>query len=211
MTTETHTSEMVTSKLRELNLQLNPEMPYRLESMFPRLEGFGAKSEIKKRVKLINHAEPKIDAILLENEEVLYIARGIQNSIFEALTIGAVWANLINQTLFVLTNVRLLMAHCNSKGRISEPYWVIYYSEINTFKAKFGGTIQLKLRDRRKLQFSGFPKSDRKEMPQLFERAVEQYRALGFEPQCSQEISPSISTSKSSIKAFGLRSLGLLL
>ena len=186
MSAESPTAEMVTDKLAELNLQLNPEMPYRLDSMFPRLKGFGSKSEIKTRVKLINQAEPKIDEILLENEEVLYVSRGVQNSILEALTIGAVWANMINQTLFVLTNVRLLMAHCNGKGKISQPCWVIYYSEIKTFKATFTGTIKLKLNDGKNLQFSGFPKSDRKAMPQIFESAVEKYRELGFTPQCSQ-------------------------
>lgn len=186
MTEDVMTAASVTNRLAELNLQLNPEMPYRLELMFPRLDGFGAKGEIKNRVKLIKNAEPKIDEILLKNEDVLYVARGVQNSIVESMTIGAMWANMINQTAFILTNVRLIMAHCNSKGKISEPCWVIYYSEIETFKARFGGSMQLKLKDGRKLQFTGFPKTDRNAMPKIFEDAVERYHERGFEPECSQ-------------------------
>ena len=174
--------DAVLVKLEELNLNLSSDLPYCLEKMFPRLKGWGAKTEIKARVKLLKQAEPAITDMLLSNEEIIFVSKGVKNSIFEAITIGALWSNMINQTVFVLTNARLIMAHCNRKGCISEPCWMIYYSEIATFKTRFTGTVTLKLKGGGKLQFSGFPKTDRKTMAQLFVETVEQYRQHGFQP-----------------------------
>ncbi|MFP6762424.1 MAG: hypothetical protein VB858_02360, partial [Planctomycetaceae bacterium] len=74
--------------------------------MFPKLEGWGSKSGIRRKVVLIGQIEPIPGDLLLPNEEVMYMANGVQHSAQEALTIGA---NLINQTVFVLTNLRLVM------------------------------------------------------------------------------------------------------
>lgn len=180
------TEGSVIGKLEELNLVVDSSLPYRLEKMFPRLTGWGAKAEIKARVKLIRAVEPTIAKMLLPNEEIIFVSRGVQNSILEAMTIGAIWANMINQTVFVLTNARLLLAHCNRRSQISEPCWMIYYSEIEAFKTRFTGTVTIKLKTGGKIQFTGFPKTDRKTMPKLFEEVVEQYRQHGFEPDCSQ-------------------------
>lgn len=180
------TAERVIEKLAELNLTIDSTLPYRLEQMFPRVTGWGSKAEIKARVKLLNAAELTIDKMLLPSEEIIFVSKGVQNSIVEALTIGALWANMINQTVFILTNARLLMAHCDRRGRISEPCWMIYYSEIDSFKTRFTGTVTIKLKTGGKLQFTGFPKTDRKTMPKLFEQVVENYREHGFQPDCSQ-------------------------
>lgn len=177
---------VVAAKLEELGVPLDPDLPFRLDKMFPKLTGFGIKGQLKRRAKLIQNVQPRLNDVLLSGEEVWYIARGVQHSIIEAMTIGALWSNMINQTVFVLTNARLLLLHCNSKGVTSEPCWMIYYSEIKKFKARFTGVVTLKLNDGKSLQFSGFPKADRKSMPQMFEEAVEAYQERGFEPECSQ-------------------------
>ena len=93
---------------------------------------------------------------------------------------------MINQTVFILTNARLILLHCNSKGVTSEPCWMIYYSEIKTFKTRFTGLVDLQLLDGKRLRFSGFPKADRKAMPLIFEEAMDGYLDRGFEPDCSQ-------------------------
>ena len=184
--TDLPVAEEVASKLAEWELNLNPEMPYQLDKMFPKLAGWGVKTEIKRRVKLIREVEPRLESMLLPNEQVLYVAKGIQSSVFEAITIGAMWSNMINQTVFVLTNVRLLMAHCNRKGQTSEPCWMIYYSEIKSFKGNWTGRLDLKLNDGTCYRFTGFPKIDRKTMPVIFEQAIQLYKEHGFEPACSQ-------------------------
>ena len=63
---------------------------------------------------------------------------------------------------------------------------MIYYSEITKFKTNITGMVNLSLQDGKKYRFSGFPSMDRKAMPVIFEEAVDQFRELGFEPDCTQ-------------------------
>ena len=175
-------------KLNQMGLQFGfDKLPYRLDKMFPRLKGWGAKGDIKKKVKLIKQMEPILPNVLLPDEEIYYIAKGIQHSTFEAMTIGALWSNMINQTVFVLTNLRLIMFHTNTSGKPKETCWQIYYSEIKQFKKAFmSSVLKLNLNDGTKLQFTGFSGLDKKTMPQLFEETMETFKELGFEPQCTQ-------------------------
>jgi len=176
----------VREQLAKWDLSLDFEQPYRLEKMFPRLSGWGSKSEIRRKVTLIGQVEPILGDLLLPNEEVMYISKGVQHSAFEALTIGALWSNLINQTVFVLTNLRLVMLRSNSRGKPRETGWSLFYSQISQFKAGFTGVLKLKLKDGRSLQFTGFSKLDRKSMPVIFQECMDAYRDLDFDPECSQ-------------------------
>lgn len=180
-------AEAVRQKLAQLKLRLDTERyPYRLEKMFPKLDGWGAKGQIKGKVKLIKNVEPFLEDVLRPNEEVLYVAKGVQHSAIEAMTIGALWANMINQTVFILTNVRLIMAHSNSSGKPRHTCWMIYYSEITKFKASFTGVLDLRLADGKRMKFTGFSKLDRKSMPQIFEEALELFQQHDFVPECTQ-------------------------
>lgn len=186
MTDNTTTAEDVVERLAELKLSIDTTGPYRLEKMFPKLEGWGSKGDIKAKVALIKQIQVTLDEALMPNEEVLYISKGVQHSIIEALTIGALWSNMINQTVFVLTNLRLLMFRSNSKGKPAETCWAIFYSQISRFKAKFTGVVDLKLKDGKRLCFAGFSRTDKKTMPAVFEECVETYRDREFDPDCSQ-------------------------
>ncbi len=173
-------------RLQELGLHLHPEIHYDLERLFPTLTGWGAKKEIKRRHKLIVQAEEKLKLMLQPGEAVLFVAKGVQNKISEQYFLGAWGAALINQTLFVLTNLRLLMMNTNTKGEPRHTYWMIYYSQIEQFKATWHGSVFLKLRDGTKLSFSGFGKLDKKHMPMIFQEALATYRQLGFDPPATQ-------------------------
>ena len=176
------------ARLNQLGLEFGfDKLPYRLDKMFPKLKGWGAKGDIKKKVKLIKQMEPILPDALLPDEEIYYISKGIQHSTFEAMTIGALWSNLINQTVFVLTNLRLIMFHTNTKGKPKETSWQIYYSEIKKFKkALMSSVLKLNLNDGTKLQFTGFSNLDKKTMPQLFEETMATFKELDFQPECSQ-------------------------
>ena len=175
------------TRLKEIGVSLDAEIPYRMSTMFPKLQGWGAKGAIKKKAKIIRQVEPLLKQMLHEGEEVLYIAKGVQYSFSEQYFMG-IWAQSINQTVFVLTNVRLLMLRTNGKGKPKQTFWVIYYSQIEQFKGSWTGVLQLKLRDGKKLKFTGFPKLDRKTMPTVFEEALAKYRELGFDPEVSQSL-----------------------
>ena len=178
-------SELVEQRLRELKLVWKSDIPYRLDSLFPKLTGWGSGGEIKRRYKLIQLVEPTLKRMLLDGEEVNYIAKGVQYSLAENYFFGAM-AALMNQTVFVLTNARLLLMRSNGSGKPAEMYWVIYYSEILDFKANWVGGLNLKLADGKKLKFNGFPTIDRKSMPSIFQRALDDYRRLDFAPDTSQ-------------------------
>ena len=101
------TAEQVLAKLAQMNLALNPQIPYRYETLFAKLEGWGANGYIKRKHKLIRNVEEVLPHVLRPGEEVLYIGKGVYTSFIEQFFMGALLAMLINQTAFVLTNLRL--------------------------------------------------------------------------------------------------------
>ncbi len=179
-------SDDAATLLEKYNLSFDSEINYNLESMLQKTSGWGAKGEVKRIHKTTVGVEPLLKRLLQDGEEVLYVARGVQYKFSEQYFLGY-WAHLINQTVFVLTNVRLLMFHVNSKGIPQHTNWVIYYNQIKKFKgAMLGGSMALDLVDGTKLRFSGFKGVDRKRMPACFEEATRAYSELGFNPATTQ-------------------------
>ena len=173
-------------RLRELNLPLNSKINYKLDSMFPVLTGWFVNSAIKKKYKLVKESESTLEQVLRPGEEVLYVGKGVQYSFWEQYFLG-VWANLINQTVFVLTNARLLLFHTNTKGKPKDMYWMIYYSQIvHLKKSWFGGAVVVKLKDGKTFKFGGFTGQDKKQMPLVFKPASASYQERGFDPPVSQ-------------------------
>lgn len=186
MAQESITTEQVAQKLSEMKLSLDPQIAYRYETLFAKLEGWGAAGYVRRKHQLIRNVEPLLRKMLKPNEEVLYIGKGVQQQFVEQWFMGALIANLVNQTVFVLTNLRLIMIHSNTKGIPGHTYWEIFYSQIDKFKGSWTGSVELKLKDRKAFTFSGFEKLDRKQMPLIFEQALADYRELGFTPVVSQ-------------------------
>ena len=180
--------ERMLQRLAKLKITVDEHIPYRLESVFAQTSGWGGNGEIKRRAKLLRNVGPQLREMLLPNEEVLYVAKGVQYSLLENYMMGALWAMLLNQTVFVLTNLRLLMMRSNGSGKPKEAFWVLYYSQIDKFKPSWTGVLSLKLQDRKSLTFTGFSSRDRKAMPTIFQDAIEQYQRLGFEPGVSQSL-----------------------
>jgi hypothetical protein len=181
----TSVSSPAAQRLAELGLQLDTSIPYRLDSLFPKLTGWGSKQHIKKKHKLITRIEGRLKGMLQPGEEVLYVAKGVQYKFSEQYFLG-IWAALINQTVFVLTNLRLLLIHSNTKGAPRHTYWTIYYSQIDRFKPSWTGKMPLKLCDRTTFNYTGFDKLDRQRMPEIFQQALAAYQEHGFAPQVSQ-------------------------
>lgn len=180
------TSELVDTRLTELNLVLSPEINYRLETMFPQLEGWFVNGAIKKKYKLVQQVEPLLKEMLLDKEEVLFVSKGIQNSFIESFFMGALWAQTINHTVVVLTNLRLLCLRTNGKGKPKQTFWSIYYSQIKDLKSTIFGNSKIILKDGTKLIYKGFPKQDRKGMRNVFLEAYRLFEEKGFDPPVSQ-------------------------
>lgn len=192
MATETFTPEAPAAptaegRLEELGLTLDPAINYRVDLLFPKITGLGWKGAIKKKHAQIAAVERVLRRALAPNETVLYVAKGVQQSLLEQYFMG-IWAQTINQTVFVLTNARVLMLRTNSKGTPKETFWSIYYSQIEVFKPSWTGVVELRLRDGKKLKFTGFPKSDRRAIPELIQKALESFRRHGFDPRVTQSM-----------------------
>ena len=175
------------ARLDQLGLTLDPQIDYRLDRLFPKLAGLGWKGAFKKKAKLIRTVEPALREMLADGESVLYVAHGTRHSFAEQYFMG-IWASIVNQTVFVLTNVRLLMIQTTTRGKPKRTFWSIYYSQIDLFKPSWTGVLSLRLRDRKKLKFTGFPKLDRKAMPQIFAEALETQLRHDFNPAVTQSM-----------------------
>lgn len=174
-------------RLEELRLWLDPGVRYRLETLFPKVSGLGWKGAIRKKHDLVRRIEPVLRKALGSHEEVLYVAKGVQQSVVEHYFLG-VWAHTINQTVFVLTNARMLLLRTDSKGTPKQTFWSIYYSQIDVFRPSWTGGLKLRLRDGRKLKFMGFGRADRASMPRLIQGSLENFRRLGFDPAVTQSM-----------------------
>lgn len=179
-------SNLVDTKLTQMNLILSPEINYRLETMFPKIDGMFAKGGIKKKFKLVQRLEPLMKEMLKENEEVLFISKGNQSAVVEQVVMGPLWAATLNHTAVILTNLRLLCIRTNGKGAPKKTYWSIYYSQIKELKSTMFGNAKIVLKDGTTLNYSGFPKLDRKTMRQVFLDAYQLFEEKGFDPQVTQ-------------------------
>ena len=83
------------SRLTELGLSLDENINWNLPSIFPKIKGLGYKGKIKKKSKLIKQVEPILLQTLHDNEEVLYVAKGVQLKFWEQYFMG-VWAQLLS-------------------------------------------------------------------------------------------------------------------
>lgn len=180
------TPDLVDTKLTQLNLVLSPEINYRLDTMFPKIDGMFVNRGIKKKFQLVQRIEPLLKEMLLEKEEVLFVSKGIQNSFIESFFMGALWAQTINHTVVVLTNLRLLCLRTNGKGKPKRTFWSIYYSQIQDLKNSIFGNAKIILKDGTKLIYKGFPKLDRKTMRSVFLDAYQKFEAKNFDPPVSQ-------------------------
>ena len=176
----------VRARLDELHCPIDERIPCDLATLFPKLQGWGAKKDIKRRAKLLNRIAPQLAAMLSEHEEVHYVAKGVRYKFSEHYFLG-IWAGSINHTVFVLTNARLIMMHTKSSGVVKNTFWMVYYSQIEDVKVNWTGSMTtLKLSDRKKLSFAGFPKTDRIRMPDLIRESIAHYDEVGFAPEVSQ-------------------------
>ncbi|MGI9517071.1 MAG: hypothetical protein ACR2NP_08505 [Pirellulaceae bacterium] len=173
-------------KVADLGLHFPDDIQWNFDTMFPKLKGMGIKREIKQKHAMIQKLHETLADTLYPDEEVQYVARGAHVKFSEQYFLG-IWAHVINQTVFVLTNVRVLMFHINTRGKFHNSIWMVYYSQIMKFKkSPFFGSMVMKLKDKKKFVFSGFKGPDRKRMPKILAQMNEQYSALDFDPEVTQ-------------------------
>lgn len=138
------------------------DFPYRLDRLFPGTEGWRVGRQVKKRVKLVKLLEPLLPSLLYPDETIHFVTRGVLNSFVEQYFMG-LFAHLLNRTVFVVTNYRVILLAADGKGRPRQWKWQIPFDQIRTFKGGgFLGSTLFHLANHKKYKFSGVPSADRK-------------------------------------------------
>lgn len=185
-------------KLRAEISRLRPDGPYVWAWLFPRLDGFGAGGDVKRRVKLLAGIEPRLDLLVFPGERIEFITTGVLNSPVEQFFMG-LWAVLVNRTLFVFTNLRVILINAEGKGKPKTLMWQIPYARMQKYgKGTLGGVVKIKTLDGRSYTFIHVPGADRKRLGDYMNArlAENQHDALAFpshadrDPLCAQCCSP---------------------
>ncbi|WP_298862402.1 hypothetical protein [uncultured Gimesia sp.] len=165
------TPEMVRLKLSQLGLVLSPEINYRLETMFPRLDGIFLDRKIRKKFQQVKEIEPLLKAMLLKNEQVLFVTKGKIE---------------YHESIVVLTNLRMLCMPVNSKEVPHQPFWFIYYTQVVDLKKIDSFIPRIRLKDGGKVSFQRFQDIDRKTISSVSLNAVKLLEEKGIDPSVSQ-------------------------
>ena len=132
--------------------------------LFPKPEGFGAASDIKRRVKMLAPIESRIETLLYPGEQIQFVTRGMLNRWVEQYLLG-LWSHLINQTVFLFTNYRVILINANRRGVAKVMMWQIPYDRIEKYGAgTWSGSVGFKLSDRKSYKFAFVPRVDRKRL-----------------------------------------------
>lgn len=180
------THDEVAAKLWELNLELSPEIPYRLETLFPRIEGWFVKGKIKDQFKLLKRLEPLLTEILLDREEVQLVLPCNQSTLSDVFLMGSLWVGTSTCGVLVLTNLRIYCIRVNDTGVPQQSFWQIYYSQIKEVDQSLFGDTLFYLKDGRKLKYSGIVPEDQRRLQFIVWENCKTFRKQGFEPSVSQ-------------------------
>ncbi len=185
-------------KLRAEIGRLRPDGPYVWSWLFPKVAGFGAGGDIKRRVNMLASIEPRLDTLLFPDERIEFVTTGALNSFVEQFFMG-VWSVIVNRTLFVFTNLRLILLNSDQKGTAKTLMWQIPYDRMQKYGAgTLGGVVSIKTRDGRSYTFIHVPGADRKRLKDFMLARLEQTQMQGLpfpahldrDPLCAQCASP---------------------
>lgn len=188
-------------KARRLIADLRDVGYYDWARLFPRTEGFGAAGDIKRRVKWLLGVEPRLDTLLYPGERIEFITKGTLSSFAEQYFMG-LWSLLINRTLFLFTNYRVILLNADGKARPRTMMWQISYGRLARFKTGWvSSATRFKLSGGKTLTFSNVPSRDRKLLKAYVASRVEGTRAIGFQfpshadrdnlcPSCASPVAP---------------------
>lgn len=149
-----------------------------LETLFPRTTGMGAAGDVKRRVRMLQSVEPRMAVLLYPDERVQFVTKGVLSSFVEQYFMG-IWSIIINRTVFLFTNYRLILLNADSKGRVKTMMWHVPYHRIR----KFGtvGSMKIRIEGVGKLTFAGVPRRDRKALKAFVREHLDEVRQTGFE------------------------------
>jgi len=160
--------------------RLQRDDAYDWDRLFPKTEGMGAAGDIKRRVRMLESVEPRLDFLLYPGERIEFITKGTLNSFVEQWFLG-IWSLVINRTLMLFTNYRIILINSDGKHRAKAMMWQIPYDRLKKFGAGSAVTsTTFKIEKGRTYKFVRVPRSDRKRLKQYVRERVEEIRQQEF-------------------------------
>jgi hypothetical protein len=110
-----------------------------------------------------------------------------------------VWSVMVNRTLFLFTNMRLILLNCDGKGRAKTLMWQIPYERMQKYgSGTLSGAVKIKTVGGQSFSFIGVPGGDRKRLKEYMLARLAQTRAQGLafpshadrDPLCCQCATP---------------------
>jgi hypothetical protein len=171
---------VTSEKLRRQIAQLQAHDAYAWDKLFPKTEGLGAAGDIRRRVRMLASVEGRIGTLLYPGERIEFVTRGVLNSFVEQYFMG-IWSVIINRTLFLFTNYRVILLNADGKGRARAMMWQIPYHGMHKYGAgAMAGSVRFKV-DGGDFRFAGVPRADRKRLKLLVGEKLEQARTEGLD------------------------------
>lgn len=164
-------TQQIESQIRDV---LGDKIQYDRERMFPDREGFRARRQVKRKLRLLEKLLPSLATVLVDGEKLIYVARGYVVRWWEQLFAGGIAAYYINIACAVLTDRRILLINTNSAGKQKHFRNQVLYTEIAKVKMRsfLSSASTLKFKDGTTLVIGGFQGPDRKYMQQYVPQLI---------------------------------------
>ncbi len=173
-------AEIENEKIRRELVTLTQLDAYDWHNIFPKTTGMGAAGDVKRRVRMLQSVEPRLEYLLYPGERIEFITKGTLNSFLEQFLLG-IWSVFINRTLFLFTNYRVILVSSDGEGRAKAMMWQIPYDRMKKFGAgRLSSSLRFKLVGSGTLNFSGVPSRDRKSLREYVRSRVAQVQDPSF-------------------------------
>lgn len=191
-------ASLPSEKLRAQIARLRSDGPYVWSWLFPKVAGLGTGGDIKRRVNMLAGLEPRLEYLLFPDERIEFVTTGALNSFFEQVFMG-VWSQVVNRTLFVFTNLRLILINSDARGNAKTLMWQIPYHRMQKYGAgTLTGHVKINTLGGSSFSFISVPGADRKRLRDYMEArlAQTQHHGLPFpahadrDPLCAQCATP---------------------
>ena len=158
---------------REIYEVMGDQIDFDMEQMFPKREGFFNKRTVRGKLKLLKNLLPSLQEVLMDGEQVLYIAKGVVIRFWETFFAGAAVAHLMNISCVVLTDRRIIIFNTNAKGKQKLYRNQILYTQIRKAKmTTLFGYSKLQLLDGKSIELGGFKGIDKKQIKKIIPEMI---------------------------------------
>lgn len=183
-------ARVANEKIRRQIAELHCVEAYDWAGLFPRTEGMGAAADVKRRVTILKGVEARLERLLYPGERIEFVTSGMLNSFVEQYFLG-IWSMLINQTVFLFTNYRVILLNSDMKKRAKVLMWQVPYHRLGTYGAgSFVGSMRLKLSGGKSFSFGGVPGRDRKRLKEYMSARLAEARRAGDAFPCHADRDP---------------------